>query len=415
MRANNKKLKVILTKSAGFCYGVSRAVSMCEEAAEVFENCVTLGPIIHNEHVTRDLERKGIRIVSSVKDIQPGSTVIIRSHGAARDEYEALASLNVNIIDATCPDVKKIHNIAHSQSHEGRLMLIIGQRYHPEIKAISSWCDKYIIFESPEELREWLNIKNNTDIAVSIVFQTTNTESVLKTCTEIIKKECTNHRIFDTICNATLKRRQDAVRISKISDIVVVVGDKNSSNSLKLADVCRQYCKRVIFTQSADDIKTDDFRSVDVVGITAGASTPAFIIKEVTLKMKEEVNMDGILVEQESIEALPEPEEVNITETEEAAVSESVVVDAEAEAEAEVEVETEAEVKVEAEVEAADAKQVAESVVVSGDAEQTTDNETAPDAKQDDTGADVSDDAEQIAALDDSEDEIVDDQSDDTE
>jgi len=306
-------MKIIVAKSAGFCYGVSRAVAMCERAAEEYGNCVTLGPIIHNEHVISDLLARGVRTENDISGISSGDTVIIRSHGAGKDEYDALSVTCAKIIDATCPDVKKIHDIVSSESQEGRLILVIGQRNHPEITAITGWCDDFIVFETLNELIGWLSIEDNKSIPVSVVFQTTNTRYQYSACLDAIKKLCTNQRIFDTICHATCRRQQEAVEISKTADAVIVVGDNNSANSVKLADVCSRYCARVLFVQSADDIDPEMFQSTDVVGITAGASTPAFIIKEVTRKMSKEVNMDGTLAEQEetaavSANALPEPE-----------------------------------------------------------------------------------------------------------
>jgi len=311
-------MKLIVAESAGFCYGVSRAVSMCKEAAAAHGFCFTLGPVIHNEFVIRDLEKNGVRIISDLSEIHDISgksadlskiAVVIRSHGAGREEYEALAALGVIIVDATCPDVMKIHDIVRKESLEGRFVIIIGHRQHPEVIAISSWCDNYMIFESPDELEKWLDIKKNAELPLSFVYQTTNTGKIFSVCNEKIKKECTNYRIFDTICNATLKRQQEAEEISKIADTVIVAGDINSANSLKLTDICRQHCGNVLFIQSAKDLESAGVRSADVVGITAGASTPAFIIKEVTRKMKEEINMDGTPAEPETEETLPEPEE----------------------------------------------------------------------------------------------------------
>ena len=307
-------MKILVAESAGFCYGVSRAVAICEKAANENHDCVTLGPIIHNEHVTRDLEKRGVRIVSCLSEINAQNTVIIRSHGASKEEYDALAALGADVIDATCPDVRKIHDIVRNESHDDRLILLIGRHDHPEISAIRSWCGKCEIFETSEELKSWLDVEGNSQKKVSVVFQTTNSGSVYDECSALIKKECTNHRIFDTICDATCRRQQEAVEISKVADIVIIVGDNNSANSHKLADICRQHCARVIFAQSADDIDTAKIRDTDVVGITAGASTPAFIIKEVTRKMSKETSMDGTLIEQETsvdaavADALSEPE-----------------------------------------------------------------------------------------------------------
>ncbi|MCL2662434.1 MAG: bifunctional 4-hydroxy-3-methylbut-2-enyl diphosphate reductase/30S ribosomal protein S1 [Oscillospiraceae bacterium] len=322
-------MKIIVAESAGFCYGVSRAVNICLEAAKKHKNCVTLGPIIHNEYVIRDLEANGVHAVSGLSEITEQNTVIIRSHGAGRGVHEALSALDVTIIDATCPDVKKIHDIVFTESAEGRFIVIVGHRHHPEIEAIAGWCREYIVFETPDELQKWLGIKDNAKLPASFVFQTTNTRLIFNTCAELIKKECTNHRIFDTMCGATLKRQQEAEEISKVSDVVIVAGDKNSANSLNLADICKGHCKNVLFVQNASDIDLSSVKSADVVGITAGASTPAFIIKEVTRKMKEETTMDGTPVEQEVSEALPEPEV-----TPEAEVEPEVTPEAEVEPEA---------------------------------------------------------------------------------
>jgi len=377
-------MKIIVAKSAGFCYGVSRAVKMCTEAAALHNNCVTLGPIIHNEHVIRSMERLGVRTVSDITQIGESDTVIIRSHGAGKECYDALCDLCADIIDATCPDVKKIHDIVYSQSKEGRLILIIGHRRHPEVEAISGWCQNCVIIETADELTEWLSEGDNSNIPVSVVFQTTNTGNVFDTFGKIIKKECTNHRIFDTICGATFKRQQEAADIAKIADIVVVVGDKNSANSLKLANICGEFCSKVLFIQSADDLESASIKATDVVGVVAGASTPAFIIKEVTRKMKEETNMDGTLAEPEATEALPKPEEVltdvieSADESETAAEPEAVV-SAEAEVAAEPEATAEAEAVAEpetiAEAEAVAAPESIEEPEASADSESDTDSE----------------------------------------
>ncbi|MCL2079251.1 MAG: bifunctional 4-hydroxy-3-methylbut-2-enyl diphosphate reductase/30S ribosomal protein S1 [Oscillospiraceae bacterium] len=299
-------MKIKLAKSAGYCYGVSRAVSLCHMAAERYSNCVTLGPIIHNEHVVADLKDKGVRVVSNIFEVKKDHTVIIRSHGASRAEHDALKSIGANVIDATCPDVKKIHDIAQKESQAGRLIIIIGQRNHPEVTAISGWCDKFIIFENDFELKEWLKVENNTQIPISVVFQTTGTKQLFDSCGTIIKKECTNHNIFDTICNATYHRQSEALEISKIAEAVCVIGDKNSANSHKLAKVCKEHCAHVFFIQNADELKKDAFSGFNLVGITAGASTPPFIIKEVIAKMSMEENkqiVDGITAEDEVSEA----------------------------------------------------------------------------------------------------------------
>ena len=294
-------MNVIVASTAGFCFGVQRAVSICEKTAEEFDDCVTLGPIIHNDHVIKYLENLNIKAVSGVSEVSPGSTVIIRSHGAGKKEYEELEAIGANIVDATCPDVKRIHDIVREEGQLGRLSVIIGNRDHPEVVAISDWCDECEVFDTAEELSEWLKSGENAQKPLSFVFQTTNSENIYFSSVEIIKKECTNYKVFDTICNATRKRQQEADEISKIADVMVVIGGKNSANSLRLADICKGNCQRVLFIDSAKELNCTDIRISDTVGVTAGASAPAWIIKEVTQKMSEDVKQDDTFEEPETI------------------------------------------------------------------------------------------------------------------
>jgi 4-hydroxy-3-methylbut-2-enyl diphosphate reductase len=282
-------MRVVVAESAGFCFGVRRAVAMCEKAAGEHGRCVTLGPIIHNGHVIRDLEKKGVRSVSSVSEVPPGAAVVIRSHGAARSEHEALAALGATVIDATCPDVAKIHKIVRDEYESGRLPIIIGERSHPEVAAIAGWCGECEVFETPEELSSWLQAGDNAEKPVSVVFQTTNITKIYTSSVEIVKKECTNGKIFDTICKSTCRRRQEAAELSKTVDAMVVVGGRNSANSLRLSDACREHCRTVLFAECAEDLDGEALAACDVVGVTAGASTPAWIIEEVIRKMGEEI------------------------------------------------------------------------------------------------------------------------------
>jgi len=298
--------EVILAKTAGFCYGVSRAVLICEKAATEFNNCVTLGDIIHNEHVIRELELRGVFPVKTVSDVPAGATVIIRAHGAGQKELNMLEEKGAKIIDGTCPDVKKIHDIVRNESLAGRLIIIIGEREHPEVKAIADWSNKYEIFETAEELDRWLKNDENAKKPISVVFQTTNTIKIYNSCNKIVRKVCTNLKIFDTICGATFLRQQEAAQMSKIADLMIVIGDKGSANSLRLKDICAEYCTKVIFAQSADDIRLSDTPSEGVIGITAGASVPGGVIKEVVNRMSidalpREFEMDDTSIENESI------------------------------------------------------------------------------------------------------------------
>ncbi|MCL2248460.1 MAG: bifunctional 4-hydroxy-3-methylbut-2-enyl diphosphate reductase/30S ribosomal protein S1 [Oscillospiraceae bacterium] len=300
-------MKLIVAETAGFCYGVKRAVAMCEKAADEFETCFTLGPIIHNDFVVNELASKGVRCADDISQIPDNSVVIIRSHGASKNDYELLKNKNAHIIDATCPDVKKIHDIVSSESELGRFILVIGKRDHPEVKAIAGWCDECEVIESQENLANWLNININAKKYLSMVFQTTCSQNVYESCVNSVKKECTNYKLFDTICNATFKRQQEAQCLSKIADAVIVVGDKNSSNSQSLKKICCKNSEKVFFVSNADELDITEFNTQNVIGITAGASTPASIIKEVIRKMSNETNMDGTVVE-DAETTLQEPE-----------------------------------------------------------------------------------------------------------
>ncbi|MEL4105944.1 bifunctional 4-hydroxy-3-methylbut-2-enyl diphosphate reductase/30S ribosomal protein S1 [Oscillospiraceae bacterium WX1] len=288
-------MKIILAKSAGFCFGVRRAVALCEEAAEKYCGCKTLGPVIHNKSVTEMLAQKGIGEINNATAAQSGDTVIIRSHGAKKEELEALSYNGVTIVDATCPDVRKIHEIVRGESAAGRQVLIIGERHHPEVEAISSWCAGCQIIETQQEMEEFFGAFPDWKKApVSIVCQTTSLRSNFEKCLNTAKKECTNLKIFDTICNATFRRQEEAKELSRLADAMIVIGGRSSANSLKLADICREFCDRVTFVETADELDISKYSETDTVGITAGASTPAWIIKEVCQRMSEETRIEGI-------------------------------------------------------------------------------------------------------------------------
>ena len=284
-------MSITVAKSAGFCFGVSRAVELVEEAAKAGKQVCTLGPIIHNRHAVGRFEEMGVRVIDSPEEAQPGSTVIIRSHGVTKAVYEALESWGVEIIDATCPFVKRIHGIVSKAEEEGRLPVIIGTRTHPEVEGIAGWCGDCRIFESPEELENWINsgaVSSNAPICM--VCQTTSTEFLWKMCGKIAKKYFTDLKIFDTICRATESRQNEAANLSSICQAMVVVGDTHSSNTGRLAMICREHCEKVVLVDNASELDADFFRGVHDVGITAGASTPAWIIKEVNKTMSEIIN-----------------------------------------------------------------------------------------------------------------------------
>ena len=288
-------MSVRVAKSAGFCFGVSRAVELVEKAAGEGKKVVTLGPIIHNRHVVGKFQSMGVGVIDTPEEAKAENTVIIRSHGVSEDVYRRLENQGCEIIDATCPFVKRIHGIVSRAEEEGRLPIIIGTRAHPEVEGIAGWCDKCLIFEGPEELENWIKSANPPrDMPICMVSQTTSTEFLWKMCGEIAKKQFTNLKIFDTICRATEYRQSEAAELSTKCQAMVVVGDPKSSNTGRLAMICREHCEKVALVDNASELNAEDFRGVADVGITAGASTPAWIIKEVNKTMSEITNVEAV-------------------------------------------------------------------------------------------------------------------------
>ncbi len=298
-------MSIKIAKSAGFCFGVSRAVETVEKAAAEDKQVVTLGPIIHNRHVVSKFDDMGIRVIDTPEQAVPGMTVIIRSHGVSRAVCEVLESKGARVIDATCPFVKRIHGIVQKAEQEGRLPIIMGTRSHPEVEGIAGWCGDCRIFETPEELENWVQSGEiPADTPLCMVSQTTSTEISWKKSVQIAKKQFTNLKIFDTICRATEFRQGEAAELSASSEAMVVVGDAKSSNTGRLAMICRQHCDKVALVDNAAELQKDFFAGVTNVGITAGASTPAWIIKEVNKTMSEILNAD--VAQEENFEALLE-------------------------------------------------------------------------------------------------------------
>ena len=291
-------MQIRLAETAGFCFGVERAVALAEQTARTCKNAVTLGPIIHNRHVVERFERLGLHEISSAEEAEPGQTVVIRAHGIPVSEQRMLSARGAAAVDATCPFVKKIHRIISEAKEKGQQPVIIGTRSHPEVQAIAGWCEEPVIFETPDELAEWLrNGANRTKIPMRMVCQTTSTQNLWKSSCEIAKKECTNCEIFDTICKATEMRQKEATQLAQKCDAMVVVGDARSSNTGRLAMICRQYCKNVVLIDSAAELDMLLLSNAKTVGITAGASTPAWIIKEVNNKMSEEMKVETAMEE----------------------------------------------------------------------------------------------------------------------
>ena len=276
-------MKVIKAKSAGFCFGVKRAVDTVYEQVEENQNLpiYTYGPIIHNEEVVKDLEQKGVIVLRSEEELDTleRGTVIIRSHGVAKDVYDRLESKKIQIVDATCPFVKKIHNIVEKHSEQGDRIIIIGNPDHPEVQGIRGWAKSPVsVIRNAEEAESF---SCPADQKICIVAQTTFNYNKFKELVEIIEKKSYDVSVLNTICNATKERQTEARSIAETVDAMIVIGDKHSSNTQKLFEICRKACNNTYYIQTLGDLDLNQLGSVETVGITAGASTPNNIIEEV--------------------------------------------------------------------------------------------------------------------------------------
>lgn len=285
-------MKITVAETAGFCYGVSRAVTLAQEAAAKGLPCVMLGPVIHNNSVIERMEKAGVRVIREVEEVPAGSLVILRSHGEGHSVYKALDDRGAQVVDTTCPFVSRIHRLVKEAQEEGRQVIIIGTPGHPEVESIAGWCDSPLIFDREEELEKFfLTHPEQAKIPTTMVSQTTSTQALWKKCVNSGKKLCTNFKFFDTICNATCARQSEAQRLAAQSDAVVVIGGRNSANTRQLYELCRKVCEETIWIEGAEELSTAQFQDKGIVAITAGASTPVWIIKEVYDKMSAE-NME---------------------------------------------------------------------------------------------------------------------------
>ena len=292
--------EIRLAGSAGFCFGVSRSVDMAEKLIVEKGACASYGQLIHNEDVVARLAARGLRVVDQPMELRPGETVLIRAHGVAKEVYAQLEGAGGEVVDATCPKVKAIHTIVSRAADEGRFVIIIGMPRHPEVEGICGWCGAHKVFENSQELALWLD--NNSDYwekPITVVVQTTQTRSNFTECCNVIKKRCTNAKISDTICLATFTRQEEAAKLASECDAMVVIGGRHSANSVHLAQICREHCANVQFIEGASELDADRLKAADIVGLTAGASTPAWIIKEVRNKMSDEIKIEETAVEKE--------------------------------------------------------------------------------------------------------------------
>ena len=280
-------MKVTLAESAGFCFGVKRAVDLVYEESLEAEQVYTYGPIIHNEDVVEDLKKKGVEVINSseeLKDIAEG-TIIIRSHGVSKDTFEEMNRNGRKVMDATCPYVLKIHKVVAQHSEEGRYIIVVGSAEHPEVEGIVGWCNGPVQVVKDEE--EAAKIELNPNQKVCIVSQTTFNYKKFQDIVEIISKKGYDILVLNTICNATQVRQTEAKELAKQSEAMIVIGGKNSSNTRKLFEICKNECENTYYIQTLSDLDLEKFKSFQSVGITAGASTPYHIIKEVHTAMSE--------------------------------------------------------------------------------------------------------------------------------
>ncbi len=296
--------KVTLAKTAGFCFGVQRAVEMVYTEADKGKKVVTLGPIIHNEQVVSDLEKRGVSVIDETAlsdesvDLS-GATVVIRSHGVSKSVYEKLRQKKCEIVDSTCPFVKKIHDTVQEYAAQGYDIVIVGSREHPEVQGILGWClppgrkspertDVGTVVETEAEMEAFC--PSNREKKVCVVAQTTFNYKKFKELVEIISKKGYDIIAVNTICNATAERQQEASELAARSDAMIVIGGKNSSNSRKLFEISKNQCENTYFIQTLEDLDITCIESSASLGITAGASTPKNIIQEVlTACQKKEV------------------------------------------------------------------------------------------------------------------------------
>ena len=295
-------------ESAGFCFGVNRAITIVGDFIRDGEKVCTLGPIIHNMEVVRELKEQGCRPVESIGEVQPDEILVIRSHGVPRSVIDEIEEKKLRWRDATCPFVKKIHRIVAEADPETELVLVAGNAQHPEVQGIIGNCKaECYTFNNEGELDNLLtNILKENNKLVKVVAQTTFDTKEWKKSVKKLKKLCTNSKIFDTICNATSVRQSEADCIAAQSDFMVVIGDRHSSNTAKLFDICKRRCENTVLIETAGELDLHQVRCAKRIGVTAGASTPAKIIKEVLDTMSEEMKSGETNFEESFEEMLEE-------------------------------------------------------------------------------------------------------------
>ena len=284
-------MKIRVAENIGFCFGVNRAIDIVEKLLDEGKRVCTYGPIIHNKQLVEELSQKGARVVENPDEVTDGEILVMCSHGVAKSVVADAEKLGIEYKDATCPFVAKIHKIVSEASQNGRVVLVAGDKNHKEVKGILGHCSgECYTFMSEEELLELFNSgKILANSPVTAVSQTTFNSEIWDNCQKTLKKVCTNPIIFDTICNATAKRQDEASALSKICDGMVVIGGRHSSNTTKLFDICSENCSNTIHIETAEEYEHARFADCNLVGVVAGASAPARIIKEVLTTMSEKL------------------------------------------------------------------------------------------------------------------------------
>ena len=279
-------MEIITAKNSGFCFGVKRAVDAVYEQLDSGKKIYTYGPIIHNEQVVAELAKRGVTVIDSVEDLRniTEGTIIIRSHGVKKEIFDIIKQQGLEVIDATCPFVKKIHGIVETKSREGKYIIVIGSRKHPEVEGIVSYVNgDYSVIENEKEANENAIPK---DREICVVSQTTFNKNKFQELVEIFNKKGYYVSVANTICNATEERQTEAKRIASNVDAMIVIGGAGSSNTQKLFEICRRECENTQYIQTLDDLVLN-FKSIKSVGITAGAFTPKKIIQEVQSYVRE--------------------------------------------------------------------------------------------------------------------------------
>ena len=274
-------MEVILADNLGFCYGVKRAIQLAEDSAAPGQVTNTLGPIIHNPQMVAKLAENGVGTVDSLDEVKEG-TIIIRSHGVGPDVYDCVEAMGLNMVDATCPHVRKAQSSAKMLADEGYQVVIIGEKRHPEVKSIIEWAgDGAVAIETEEEADSLPKYGK-----LGVVAQTTFSAPKFKLIVERLLDKSSDMKILRTICTATDQRQSAAMKLATEVDLMIVIGGKNSANTTRLAQLCSDKCK-TYHIETADELRDDWFDKIKKIGITAGASTPDWIIKEVYKKCQK--------------------------------------------------------------------------------------------------------------------------------